>query len=97
MMEQQLCDIHGIQWATHPESEETKAYLMRKYFPILEQHKKGILKYICHCKIGNSVWCIGVPTEEKKEELQRILFGKIDLLDQIISEVYSRTSLKKQE
>lgn len=96
MTEQQICDIEGRSWATHQESNETKEYLLNKYFPYLEQRKKGILKYICHCKIGSTVWCIGVPTPEKKEELHQIVFGKLDPVDQIITSVYQRTSTKNE-
>lgn len=94
MTEQKICDIEGRSWATHQESNETKEYLLNKYFPYLEQRKKGILKYICHCKIGSTVWCIGVPTPEKKEELTQIVFGNLDPVDQIIASVYKKTALK---
>lgn len=96
MTEQQICDIEGRSWATHQESNETKEYLLQKYFPDLELRKRGILKYICHCKIGSTVWCIGVPTPEKKEELHQIVFGNLDPVDQIITSVYQRTSTKNE-
>ena len=44
MTEQQICEIEGLHWATHQESKDTKEYLLQKYFPYLEQRKKGILK-----------------------------------------------------
>lgn len=81
-MKESSCVLEKITWIIKPRSIEEKQYLWNKYLkpaPMIQRRGKWF-KIYNFCKIGNSYWGYIKPDLEELLELERILFGRNDIM-----------------